>query len=244
MNTALKTEEEKKEYFDSPEVLDKKVSELAEMIGYSKHMSVFTGAGISTAAGIPDYRSGANTVIKTGAGYWESAANIDKARKAGKKVHQIPRSKFDQTIVEAMPTTTHMALVELAERDILKHIISQNIDGLHRKSGIPASKITELHGNMNTEKCEKCNKVYMRDFKIAITNKKKDGKFDHSTKRTCDDPKCGGDLFDSMVNFGESLPDDALRTGFENGQKADLMICMGSSLRVQPAASMPAMTAM
>ena len=95
MNTALKTEEEKQEYFDSPEILDAKVTELAEMIGYSQHMCVFTGAGISTAAGIPDYRSGANTVVKTGAGAWETAANLDKARKAGKKVHQIPKSRFD-----------------------------------------------------------------------------------------------------------------------------------------------------
>jgi len=75
-DTALKNEEEKKEYFDSPKVLDQKVEKLAKMILASKHFVAFTGAGISTASGIPDYRSGAETKLPTGAGCWEKAANI------------------------------------------------------------------------------------------------------------------------------------------------------------------------
>ena len=74
-STAIKSEEEKKEYFDTPEELDEKVTMLAEMIVLSNKMSFFTGAGISTASGIPDYRSGMNTVLPTGPGCWESAAN-------------------------------------------------------------------------------------------------------------------------------------------------------------------------
>ena len=74
-DTAIKTEEEKKEYFDPPEVLENKVSMLAEMILASNHFVAFTGAGISTACGIPDYRSGFNTVLETGPGCWETAAN-------------------------------------------------------------------------------------------------------------------------------------------------------------------------
>ena len=77
-DTAIKTEEEKKEYFDSPEVLDQKIEMLAEMVIMSQHMVAFTGAGISTAAGVPDYRSGYNTVLKTGPGCWETAANKKK----------------------------------------------------------------------------------------------------------------------------------------------------------------------
>ena len=75
-STAIKTEEAKKEYFDSPQVLDKKVTQLAQWILESKHFTSFTGAGISTASGIPDYRSGASTCLPTGAGCWEKAANI------------------------------------------------------------------------------------------------------------------------------------------------------------------------
>ena len=86
-STAIKSEEAKKEYFDSPELLDKKVTQLATMILESKHFSTFTGAGISTASGIPDYRSGANTVLPTGAGCWETQANILKAKKEGKLYH-------------------------------------------------------------------------------------------------------------------------------------------------------------
>ena len=76
--TAHKTEEEKKEYFDSPEVLDEKVGLLANMIQSANHFVAFTGAGISTSCGIPDYRSGFNTVLNTGPGCWETAANKQK----------------------------------------------------------------------------------------------------------------------------------------------------------------------
>ena len=76
--TAIKSEEEKKEYFDAPDVLDAKVTQLAEMIITSEHFVACTGAGISTASGIPDYRSGYNTVLETGPGCWETAANKKK----------------------------------------------------------------------------------------------------------------------------------------------------------------------
>ena len=75
-DTAIKNEEEKKEYFDSPEVLNEKVKKLAMYVLSAEHFVSFTGAGISTAAGIPDFRSGANTVLKTGAGAWEKAAAV------------------------------------------------------------------------------------------------------------------------------------------------------------------------
>ena len=75
-STAIKNEEEKKEYFDSPQELDRKVEKLAQMIMSSEHFVAYTGAGISTAAGIADYRSGVNTVLKTGPGCWEKAATV------------------------------------------------------------------------------------------------------------------------------------------------------------------------
>ena len=113
-DTAIKTEEEKKEYFDTPEDLEKKVQTLAKWVKESNHFSVFTGAGVSTSSGIPDYRSGANTVLPTGAGCWENAANIQKARKEGKLYHApAKKSEFNIKISQAMPNQTHMALVAL-----------------------------------------------------------------------------------------------------------------------------------
>ena len=98
-----------------------------------------------------------------------------------------------------MPTKTHMAMVELMNVGMLKHVISQNVDGLHRKSGIPAEKITEVHGNTNNEICMKCGANYMRDFRTRNAQHVKE----HKTGRFCDDKKCGGPLMDTIINFGE-----------------------------------------
>ena len=97
-NTALKTDEEKMEYFDEPDVLEEKITRLADMIKNSKNMVAFTGAGLSTAAGIPDYRSGANTIVETGPGCWEKAANIEKARKEGKLYQPPVKTNFNVAI--------------------------------------------------------------------------------------------------------------------------------------------------
>lgn len=116
---------------------------------------------------------------------------------------------------------------------MLKHVISQNTDGLHRKSGIDKENMTEVHGNRNLEYCIKCGKDYMRDF-----NTRKAGSKDHLTGRKCDNPACRGDLKDTIINFGQNLRDEDLATGFGHGYKADLMLCLGSSLRVTPACNM------
>ena len=97
-STAHKTEEEKKEYFDRPDVLDQKIEKLANWIRNSKHFVAFTGAGLSTACGIPDYRSGANTVLPTGAGCWENAAMIQRARKNGTLKNEPFKGNFNVSI--------------------------------------------------------------------------------------------------------------------------------------------------
>ena len=128
-----------------------------------------------------------------------------------------------------------MAMVELMEKGYLKHVISQNIDGLHRKSGIPGNKISEVHGNTNLELCTKCNTEYMRDFRVRTSNKV----HDHKTGRKCENPACRGDLIDSIINFGDFLDENILRKGQEEGEKCDLMLSLGSSLRIPPACGIP-----
>lgn len=227
METAHKTEEEKREFFDSEDILDKKVDKFVEMLKSSKHFIAFTGAGISTSAGIPDFRSGVNTILPTGPGCWEKLANKQKYDKKVVKT----------SMLQAIPTKCHMALVELERKGFLKFLVSQNVDGLHRRSGFDVEKLAELHGNTNLEICGKCKKKYMRDFRCRTAAKA----LEHKTTRKCDDPACRGDLFDSIINFGESLPEKELDDSFEHAKKADLCLAMGSSLRVTPAANIPEM---
>ena len=158
-SSAIKTEEEKKEFFDSPEELELKIRKLAKFIRKSKHFIAFTGAGISTSCGIPDFRSGYNTVLKTGPGAWEVLSE-SKPHKKAETVH----------ITEAIPSSTHMAFVQLLSQSVLKHIVSQNVDGLHRKSGVRRETLSELHGNIYIEKCINCGKDYVRDHDVVTSN--------------------------------------------------------------------------
>ena len=238
METAIKDHEDKKEYFDSPEVLDEKCAMLADLILKSNHFVTFTGAGLSTAAGIPDFRSPYDTKNAVGPGAWEIRAKTHEAKQAG-KAPPVNKATHKVSMAQAHPTKAHMAMVKLMEMGYLKHIISQNTDGLHRKSGIPADKISEVHGNRNKEECTKCGRDYFRDFGVRIAK----GVKEHKTGRKCDDPKCKGDLKDTIINFGENLNENILNTGYAHGYEADLMVCVGSSMRVNPAADMAGMTA-
>ncbi|KAJ5770142.1 DHS-like NAD/FAD-binding domain-containing protein [Penicillium nucicola] len=199
---------------ESPSQVDKKAEALVNQIRKSKHFIVFTGAGVSTSAGIPDFRGPD--------GNWTLRAQ-------GK-----PRTKHANTL-QAIPSPSHMALVELQDRGILKHLISQNCDGLHRRSGILPEMISELHGNSNRESCKDCNKEYMRDFRAVSTYER--GDHDHRTGRKC--ARCGGTLLDSIVNFDEQLPARDLNLARENARTADLCLVLGSSLTVTPANGIP-----
>nr|XP_033811665.1 NAD-dependent protein deacetylase sirtuin-6 isoform X4 [Geotrypetes seraphini] len=130
------------EIFDSQEEVDRKVHKLAELIQNSSYVVVHTGAGISTASGIPDFR-GPN-------GVWTMEE---------KGLHP----KFDTTFENARPSKTHLALLKLQRVGILKFLISQNVDGLHVRSGFPRDRLAELHGNMFVEECMKCGKGKLMD---------------------------------------------------------------------------------
>ncbi len=186
-------------------------------------------AGISTSAGVPDFRSGIHTVLATGPGAWEKLAT--KTGSAKKHVRT--------AMASAIPTYTHMSFVKLMEEGYLKFLISQNVDGMHRKSGIPPAKLAEVHGNTNVEKCDHCGKEYMRDYRVRTAA----NVHDHKTGRKCAVPGCHGSLCDTIINFGENLPERELKEGFAHSEQSDLCLAMGSSLRVTPAADMPSTTA-
>lgn len=225
-SNAISSEFEKKEYFDEEDLLSEKIQVLAQWIRESRYCIVFTGAGISTSTGIPDFRSGVNTVLTTGPGVWERKAHGIKLPSQQKKV---------QSVLKAVPSPSHMAIVKLVREGLVKFVVSQNTDGLHRRSGLNPRCLAELHGNTNMEHCLKCGSKFMRDFRTRTAKTV----HDHLTGRTCDDPNCHGPLADSIINFNEDLPEDELDSAFENAKLSDLCIVLGSSLRVYPAADIP-----
>lgn len=209
-----------KERFDPPEVLREKIQRLANLIQESNHLVAFTGAGISTSAGIPDFRGPK--------GKWTREAQGLK-----------PISGV--STVKAYPTKTHMALVQLARSGQLKYLISQNCDGLHVRSGFPRSQLSELHGNGKMEVCETCGQKYHRDHKIGKSKKAKWR--DRFTGRFCVREDCRGRLLKSTICFGQNLPTEPLEMAEYHSMKADLHVALGSSLTVTPAADCPESTA-
>jgi len=211
------------EQFDSPAVFASKVAKLVALMRKSKHFIVFTGAGISTSAGIADFRGPRGVWTLRAQGKGDEIASVNT--------------------LQAIPTRAHMALVALqknqgGDASIMKHLVSQNCDGLHRRSGILPENISELHGNSNREYCANtttCGKEYLRDFRATATYER--SVHDHRTGRKC--ILCGGALLDTIINFGESLPEKPLEDARRHANEADLLLVLGSSLTVSPANGIP-----
>ncbi|KAG4435789.1 hypothetical protein IFR05_008733 [Cadophora sp. M221] len=190
------------ERIESTQMIEKKAQTIADCIKRSQHFIIFTGAGVSTSAGIPDFRGPD--------GAWTLRAQ-------GRQ-----RTEKSVSTLQAIATPTHMALVELQNRGYLKYL----------------DKISELHGNSNLESCRDCGKEFIRDFRAVATYEKTVR--DHRTGRKC--ARCGGVLQDSIINFGESLPAEALQRAFDNAKRADFCLVLGSSLTVSPANEIPEVT--
>lgn len=200
---------EQEESFES---IVEKVNQLVKLIQQSHYIVLYTGAGISTSASIPDYR-GPN-------GLWT------QIRKTGTfsvtKIH-------DLSLAE--PTYTHMAIKELCRRKIVNHVVSQNCDGLHLRSGIQSNQLSEIHGNMYIEVCPTCEKQYYRECDVT----EKTCRFRHKTGRKCHKcPEPNNNLIDTIVLYGErsrsKMPMNWERAS-KAAKKAELIICMGSSLK-------------
>ncbi|CAM0907738.1 unnamed protein product [Alopecurus aequalis] len=200
------------EMFDSPKLLQGKIEELAFMVQKSKHLVVFTGAGISTSSGIPDFRGpkGVWTLQRAGKGVPDASLPFHRAA----------------------PTLTHMALVEMERAGLLKFVISQNVDSLHLRSGFPREKLSELHGNSFKEICPCCKKEYLRDFEIETIGLK-------DTPRRCTDKNCGARLKDTVLDWEDALPLEEMNSAEEHCRAADLVLCLGTSLQITPACNMP-----
>eukprot|EP00058_Branchiostoma_floridae_P024402 XP_002609892.1 hypothetical protein BRAFLDRAFT_125988 [Branchiostoma floridae] len=206
------------EKYDPAEVLAEKVSQLVDIVCESQHLVVHTGAGISTSAGIPDFRGPK--------GVWT-------LEQKGETPH------FDTTFESACPSPTHMALVELERLGIVKYVISQNVDGLHVRSGFPRDKLSELHGNMFVEQCDKCGKQYVRDTVVPTMALKPTGGQCTQVKAR---GRCRGKLHDTILDWEDSLPEKDLTLADEHSRRADVALVMGSSLQIVPSGNLPLLT--
>ncbi|MHA1689084.1 MAG: SIR2 family NAD-dependent protein deacylase [Promethearchaeota archaeon] len=199
--------------------LEEKIDLAAKWIAESERLVVFTGAGISTDSGLPDYRGPD--------GVW---TRRDKGLPPKKMI------PWDHV----KPNQGHYIIVELLQMGKLDFLISQNVDGLHVKSGIPFDKISELHGNMYFMKCLNCSKKMT--FEEAGWDKRKWGpgyRTDRVRKGQPTCPYCGGRIISSIVNFGDPLPEDELYEAIRRSENCDVFFVIGSSLVVTPAANMP-----
>ena len=131
---------------------------------------------------------------------------------------------------DAVPSFTHMAIASFQHIGKSVFIVTQNVDNLHRKSGIKSESLAELHGNLNLEKCENCSKVYEREFDVGTISFKPTG-------RNCS--HCGGCLRDTLLDWHDALPDEEWNKAKFACENADLVVCIGTSLRVNPANSLP-----
>jgi NAD-dependent deacetylase len=206
----------------------KKIREAAELLVNSKNAIALTGAGISTESGIPDFRGEG--------GIWEKYkpeiyGNIKAFMNNPAKFWELAE-KVAPTLFKAKPNPGHFALAELEKMDIIKAVITQNIDELHQKAG--SIIVYEVHGNINRFDCLGCRASYSKE--TVLKKLKKDKK----RPPLCD--ICAAPLKPSVTLFGESLPKFEIYQSQALSQKADVMLIAGSSLEVAPACDLPLYT--
>jgi NAD-dependent SIR2 family protein deacetylase len=259
------------EKVDTVEQVQMNAYQVAQLIREAEgRVCVFTGAGISTACGIQDYRSGLDTASPAGPGartleeeHNHPAPKPIRSTRLGPVFEERPVQRVQRIdrFEDAAPSFTHSALALLQKKGMISHVISQNIDGLHRRSGLPPEALSELHGNAFVELCYNCGtetkpREYERSY--AVYHKTLDAVGSrtflsnatctagcaeryrdrcHCTMRACDG--CGNNLLHSIVHFGENLNPEVVKKATTAAKEAKLCIVLGSSCSVSPAADLP-----
>ena len=206
------------------------IEELAVRVQQSRRTVIFTGAGMSTESGIPDFRSPG--------GFWtkhkpiqfhEFLASEEARREAWRRFFII-----SDTIAQASPGPGHRALAELVARGNVSHVITQNVDGLHERAGVPPDRIISIHGNATYAACLSCGVRHELDRLRAA--------FDtHGSVPACE--ACGGIVKSATISFGQPMPDQPMADARAATLNAGLFFAIGSSLQVFPAAGFPVLAA-
>ncbi len=201
---------------------------LAELLRSADRVLALTGAGISVPSGIPDFRS-------PGTGLWANVdpmevAHIDVFRRDPERFWQFYGRRF-AALRDKLPNAAHLALAELERRGVIEAVVTQNIDGLHRAAG--TQDLIEVHGTIGTSSCLRCG----ARLELADVRARLDAAVDGVPR--CD---CGAPLKPDVVLFGELLPEAALTRASALAARADVLLCVGTSLEVFPIAQLPQIT--
>jgi NAD-dependent deacetylase len=204
------------------------VERLGDMIAWASTIVPFTGAGISTECGIPDFRSpGGLWTRNRPIPFDEFVTSQDARDEAWRR-----RFAMEPTFAQARPGRGHRALASLYRAGKIPAIITQNIDNLHQMSGFAADHVVELHGNTTYARCLGC----ARPYELAWVKQRFDDEGAAPNCTVCDEP-----VKTATISFGQAMPEDAMQRATELAQHCDLFITIGSSLVVWPAAGFPLM---
>jgi NAD-dependent deacetylase len=206
--------------------LRERLQQAAGLIGQAGSVTAFTGAGISTESGISDFRSPG--------GVWDRYRVVTfqeflSSRSARIEYWTMKRELFKE-MGGASPNKAHLALASLERTGKLNCLITQNIDGLHQDAGNSTDTVIELHGTNRKAKCLDCGKSWpIEDIQTRLESGDLDPR--------CD--KCNGYIKPATISFGQSMPEAEMKRAFECALNCDLFLMIGSSLQVEPAASIP-----
>lgn len=204
-----------------------RIGELRSLLASSRHCVAFTGAGVSTLSGIRDFR-GKNGLYRTADA--DRMFDIDVFRH-DPSIYYGMAANLIYNLDEKSPSVVHRSLAELESRGVVKAVITQNIDLLHQKAG--SVRVLEIHGSPAVHRCLSCGATVGFEEVAPVVR----------TRSIPRCPKCGGILKPDIVFFGEALPSETIEEAVSEARIADLMLVLGTSLVVFPAASLPALTA-
>jgi NAD-dependent deacetylase len=199
---------------------------LAVLLRGSRRTVIFTGAGMSTESGIPDFRSPG--------GIWTRMQPIPfqdyLSDPAARRLSWQRRLEMEETWKAVQPNKGHRAVAELIATGKASHVITQNIDGLHQQSGVPEEKLVELHGSTRHAKCLACGS--RAEIAVILSHFQAHGDAPDCTQ-------CGGLMKTATISFGQPMPEYEMARANDAVRACDLMLVLGSSLQVYPAAGFP-----
>ena len=199
---------------------------LGELLTSARHAVIFTGAGISTESGIPDFRSPGGVWSRHQPVMFDDFLRSEEARRASWRL----KFALDENLRDALPNRGHLAVAELIRRGTASAVITQNVDGLHQAAGVPDDRVIELHGNTTYARCLDCGAHHeLAPIRAAFLR--------DETLPVCE--RCGGLVKTATISFGQAMPENAMARAEAATHACDLFLVLGSSLVVQPAAGFP-----